>query len=258
MGPVQERWLTETLALPEKPRALVWLYFSGNDLTASYEPLLARREGKRTWAEAWPERRKPFWILPDLIARATETGPGEPAREALPGFALPLPDGSTRPVWFHPDYLRQLGWSKAEWAAHPAWTPVRAELEAAIESCRALGVPFLFVYLPSKAEYLLTSVHPDPELARRTIEALGQPAPPGPSAPQYARLLANAAAQEGLLQDFCAQASVPFLSARPLLQAQAARGELGYLVTDTHWHPGGQAVLLEPLLAALRAQGAIE
>ena len=51
--------------------------------------------------------------------------------------------------------------------------------------------------------------------------------------------------------------SIPFLSATPALEAQAARGELGYLVTDSHWSSVGQAALLEPLLAFLEAQEVI-
>jgi hypothetical protein len=102
---------------------------------------------------------------------------------------------------------------------------------------------------------LLPLVARDPPLARRTIAACGNPAPEGADDELYETLLAHRRAHEELVRDFCARESIPFLSGRPALEAQAARGELGYLVTDTHWTSAGQAALLEPLLGFLREQG---
>jgi hypothetical protein len=116
----------------------------------------------------------------------------------------------------------------------------------------------LLVYLPSKPELLLQLVAPEPELARRTIGFLGNPPPPLEPAALYARLLANRHAHEELVRGFCAAESIPFLSATPALEAQAARGELGYLAADTHWQARGQLALLEPLLAFLRATGVLQ
>lgn len=257
LGPVQERWLLETRGLALEPRAVVWLYYSGNDLTASFEPLLARRDGHATWAEAWPERRRPRLYLADLLAKVLRGAPAGPGREPLPGFRFTRADGSAQPVWFEPETLRQLGWSRAEWEAHPVWAPVQTQLVAVRDICRARGVRFLFVYLPSKPEVLLPSVERDPALARRTIAFFGNPAAPEDDDALWDALLANRHAQEELVSDFCARQGIPFLSATPALEAQARRGELGYLVADTHWQSAGQAALLEPLLAFLRAQGVL-
>lgn len=258
IGPVQERWLLETVALAKHPRAVLWFYFSGNDLTASYEPLVARHAGKTTWAEAWPERAKPRFFLPDLIASALRATPPPLVREPLPGFAFHAADGSTRSLWFDPDQLLQLSWTRATWEAHPVWAPVQNELRAARDACRTANVGFALVYLPSKPEVYLPVVARDPELARRTVVALGVPAPPISPDEHYDALIANRHAQEELLRDFCARESIPFLSATPALEALAERGELGYLVTDTHWQALGQAALLEPLLDFLRRAGFLD
>jgi len=257
LGPVQERWLLETVGLARQPRAVVWLWFAGNDLTASYEPFLARRAGHATWAEAWPELRKPALVLPDLWLRL-RGGVGAPLREPLPPFRFARPDGGEQELWFHPDQLAQLGTSLAEWRAHPAWAPVQAELRAARDACAAHGAKLLLVYLPSASEVLLPLVARDAELAARTCAFLQ---PPHESAPEPAalleRLLANRHAQAELLRDFCGAESIPFLSAVTALEAEAQRGEVGYLTTDTHWQSVGQAALLEPLLAFLREQGVL-
>lgn len=263
IGPVQERWLVETRALAASPRAVLWLYYGGNDLTASYEPLVARRDGHATWAEAWPERAKPRLYLPGVLLaflrpRSAHPRAGTPRSEPLPGFAFPLAGGGAQPVWFEPETLRQCGWSRSEWEAHPVWAPVQAELRAARDACAARGAKLLLVYLPSKPELLLPFVAPDPELARRTLGFLGNPAPALEPEALLASLLASRAAHEELVRDFCAAESIPFLSATPALTEQAARGELGYLVADTHWQALGQAALLAPLLAFLRAQGVLD
>ena len=255
IGPVQERWLVETRGLALHPRAVVWLYYSGNDLTESYEPLLARRDGHTTWAEAWPERQKPLLVLPDLLARALRRPPSAAAREPLPGFLFHRADASAQPVWFEPETLRQLGWSREQWQAHPTWAPVQDELRKARDACAAQGARLVLVYLPSKPEVLLPLVERDPALARLTLAFLGNPAPPGDDGALYDALLANRHAHEELVRDFCTREKVPFLSATPALEAEAQRGELGYLATDTHWQSRGQTALLEPLLAFLREQG---
>lgn len=256
IGPAQERWLLESLALDGMPRAVLWLWFSGNDLTASYEPFLARHEGKTTWAEAWPERRKPRLYLPALLGAALAPPPAA-GPEPLPPFVLHAADGAPLRVWFHPDHLAQLAWSGATWEAHPVWAPVQAELRAARDACARAGVRLVLVYLPSKPEILLPHVDPDPALELRTVSFQGRPAPPEAPETAHAQRLANRHAQEELLRSFCTAESIPFLSAVPALEAQAARGELGYLVTDTHWQSRGHAALLEPLLAFLRAEGVL-
>jgi len=257
IGPAQERWLLETVVLPRAPRAVLWLFFSGNDLTASYEPWLARRAGHATWAEAWPELRRPRLYLPDLLRRTLAAAPPPRCAAPLPPFELELADGGARPVWFAPDQLAQLGWSRETWRAHPAWEPVQAELAAAHELCAARGVKLLVVYLPSAPEVLLPFVRADAELAARTLAALGLPPPEGEPAELLARLLAQRGALEALVREFCAARALPFLSAVPALDVQASEGELGFLVTDTHWSSVGQRALLEPLLAFLRAEGVL-
>lgn len=257
VGPVQERWLVENAALARKPRAVLWFFFSGNDVTASWEPLLHRREGRATWAQAHGERRSPFLLLPDLVLESLRRSTGARSSAPLPGFELELPGGRAQPLWFHPDHLRQLGWSRSEWESNPVWKAVQDELRAAREACASGGARLLLVYLPSKEETHLARVEPDPELALRTAGALGSPAPAESPAAFLEHLLANRHALEELVRQFCQAEAIPFLSATGALEELAERGELGYLVTDTHWTSVGQEALLEPLLEFLRREGVL-
>lgn len=257
IGPAQERWLLETEVLPRTPRVVVWLFFGGNDVTADHEAWLARRAGHATWAEAWPERRRPRWILPDLVARSLASPPPAPCPQPLPPFELELVDGGARRQWFAPDQLAQLAWDEATWRAYPAWEPVRTTLVAAHEACRARGARLLFVYLPSAPEVLLPFARPDPALLVRALGATGQPVPAEPAEALLARMLAHRHALEAVLRAACTEAGIPFLSAVPALTAAASEGQQVYLVTDTHWTATGQRALLEPLLAFLRAEGGL-
>jgi len=257
IGPAQELWLLESQVLPREPRVVVWLFFGGNDVTENHDAWLARRDGHGTWAEAWPERRRPRWILPDLLARSLASAPPPPCPEPLAPFELELVDGGARRQWFAPDALAQLAWDEATWRAYPAFEPVCTTLVAARDACRAAGAKLLLVYLPSAPEVLLPLVRPDPALLVRALTATGAPAPAGPAEALLARTLASRHALESALRAACAEAGIPFLSAVPALTAAASEGQQVYLVTDTHWTATGQRALLEPLLAFLRSEGGL-
>jgi len=257
IGPAQELWLLENEVLPRAPRVVLWFFFGGNDVTADHEAWLARRAGHATWAEAWPERRRPRWLLPDLLAHSFAASPPPPCPVPLAPFELELVDGGARRQWFAPDHLAQLAWDEATWRAYPAFEPVRATLAAARDACRARGAQLLLVYLPSAPEVLLPLVRPAPELFLRTLSATGAPAPAEPAEALFARALAQRHALESVLRATTAEAGIPFLSAVPALTAAASEGQQVYLATDTHWTATGQRALLEPLLAFLRAEGGL-
>lgn len=257
VGPAQELWLLETQVLPRAPRVVLWLFFGGNDLTADHEAWLARRDGHATWAEAWPERRRPRWLLPDLVRASLARRPPPPCPAPLPPFELELVDGGARRQWFAPDQLEALGWDEATWRAYPAFEPARTTLLAARDACRAAGAKLFLVYLPSAPEVLLPLTRPDPALFVRALEATGAQAPTEPAEALLARALANRHALEAVLRAACAEAEIPFFSAVPALTAAAAEGQQAYLVTDTHWTAVGQGALLEPLLEFLRSEGGL-
>lgn len=255
IGPIHQEWLLREVALSKQPRAVIWLFYSGNDVTYSIEPLAYRRLGYSTYAEAHADHLRPACLLFDLLRASLQTK--TPEGEPLPGFPLRRSDGSVRPIWLHPENLAQLGYSRELWEGSIGWKAARDAMQRAVETCRERGVTLVFVYLPTKEEVYLPFVEPDPELLVRT---LARHADPGPEEPVVVRerLLANRGALEAAFRAFCEGAGVPCLVATPLFEKLAREGQLAYLVTDTHWQVDGQEALLRPLIDLLREQGVLD
>jgi len=254
LGPVRELWLLENVALGMKPRCVVWFFFSGNDVIGSARPLVEKSKGNETWGQLYADHRPPRLILPDLIRKAASSAFSEPAgADPLPGFRYTLADGTVQPLWFLPFHLQMLRLDRAQWEGNNGWKNARDVLSRASETCTAAGVRFLVVYVPSKVEVYLPYVEADPDQLDRTM-SWDYPEP----RPDLQELLERRRSLEEAASAFCAASWIPFLSATGPLESMAARGELGYLVADTHWQVDGQAALLPSLLAWLESEGILE
>lgn len=254
LGPVRELWLLENVALGLNPRCVVWFFFSGNDVIGSARPLVEKRKGNETWGQLHADRRPPRLILPDLIRSVASSASSGPAgADPLPGFRYALADGSVQPLWFLPFHLQMLRLDRAQWEGNNGWKNARDVLARASQICGAAGVRFLVVYVPSKVEVYLPYVEADPDQLDRTM-SWDYPEP----RPDLQELLERRRSLEETVTAFCASSGIPFLSATGPLESMAARGELGYLVTDTHWQVDGQASLLPSLLAWLESEGILE
>jgi len=257
VGPVQEEWLLGEVGFEKHPRAVVWFLYSGNDVSGSLTPYAYKRKGQDTWAEAYADRRVPRFILPDLVK--TLLRPKAAAKESspLPGFVFRRADGKEQPIWFEPGELLQLSWTREAWEKNLAWRTTRNILQRVQKSCAERGIRFLLVYLPAKAEVHLPFVTADAALAHRTASSIL----PEPLAQDSETFLGAALEHrrdlERIVEEFCASQGMPFLSATPPLEELAKRGELGFLVTDTHWQSIGQGALLTPLVELLRAEGIV-
>jgi hypothetical protein len=253
IGPVQEEWLLDEVGFAKEPRAVVWLLYAGNDVSGVLAPNAFKKQGKTTWAEAYADRRVPRFLTLDLV-RTLLTRKAAP-REPLDGFRLRRADGTEQLLWFEPGELLQLSWTREAWEKGLAWRTTRDILERVRARCAERGARFLLVYLPTKAEVYLPYVEKDSALALETASSILTE----PLAHDVKSFLAAALAHRGdlerVVEAWCAGAGVPFLSGTLFLEGLAQRGELGYLVTDTHWQARGQDALLAPLVDLLRAQG---
>jgi hypothetical protein len=181
--------------------------------------------------------------LPDLVWARLSRASAE--REPLPPLSFASQAGP-HPFWFLPRHLFMLSMPIETLRGHRGWAPTQAALRESRHAVESRGGKFAVVYLPSKAQVYLPHVEQDAELLYRMLTFDGGELEASP-AELLAEMLANRGALEELLRGFCQQEGLPFFTATPLLEALATRGELAYLTCDTHWAPGGQAVVAGPL-----------
>ncbi len=250
IGPGRAAWLLEELGLARRPRAVIWFFFGGNDLADAAAVERHRAAGTRTHADLFDWPGLPRSLLLDLAVKAASRpeAPRAPA-EPLPGFVFATEDRE-QPVWFHPEYLRQLARGRERLEVDPGWAVTTRVLARAAADLEQRSIRLLVVYVPSKPEVYLPFVRPDPDLAFR-VASIGAAAPAS-SAGDFWRLAAkNRGTLESLLEDFCAARGVNFLSLTEPLSDLARGGRLGYLAADTHWNEIGQGAAVEPLAAWL-------
>lgn len=253
LGPFQEAWLVEHVALPLRPRVVVWFFFAGNDMRTADYITRAHAEGKTMYTEREDYHPTPRWILPDLVEYALRRQ-GTPSSAPLDPFLLPHPSFEDVPVWFHPRYLVELGRSRKNLETSGGWKPLLQTIQSCRDATVAQGASFLMVYIPSKAQVYLPHVRSNPPLLLRTLRSLSPELATTPEAAQDF-ILAHRQDLEEAFGSFCRAEQIPFLSATPYLEELAKRGETGYFTTDTHWSPAGQRAFFGPLLAFLRSEG---
>jgi len=258
IGPVREEFLLERVGLELQPRCVVWFFYSGNDATLSIDPLVQEYHGRKTWAEAYADRRAPSLHLPELVRLALARPAAPPLADPLPGHGFRLEDGTLQPIWFLPDNLRQATWTRERWEQELGWRNAREVLARVKERCSREGVALLLVYVPTKAEVYLPHIEAQAPLvlenARRRFQE-----PISATADEFlSQALAQRTSLEESFHAFCEEQGVSQLSATPYLAALAAAGELGYLATDSHWQETGQLTLLKPLVDALIGMGVVE
>jgi hypothetical protein len=257
IGPVQEAWLLERFGLPRGPRAVVWFWFGGNDMRDVVAPHVYRLRGQETWADAYPDRRVPRLILPDLVSAFFDSAARPVQRPSQEGLVLATEDPPQKPVWFNSEYLRALTWSRELVESDRGWLAARDSLEQAREASAAAGAELLVVFLPSKSQVYLPWLDVEDEALWRMV-TFDQPPDFSMTPAEFRRsALEHRGDQEAVLRAWCESQSVPFLSATPFLEELVKEGRHPFLAADTHWNEVGQEALAEPLIALLEERGLV-
>lgn len=256
IGPDQELFLLQQVALPAKPQLVVWMFFGGNDLVDAFWSQVHRAQGMRTFADQFHDRRAPRLWLPALLASYFRPAAAKPVPEPLPPFQLANATATAAPLWLFPDTLRAMALPPERIVDNPGWLGITTALRSARDACQQANVPLLVVYVPSKEQVYLPHVVADGELLRRYALASGLAAIPLPETAEATRaqLLQQRDALERALVAFCASERIGCWSATPAFAAIAARGEAAYYTTDTHWRPSAQAEIARALAAELAAR----
>ncbi len=250
IGPQRTAWLLEKLGLTRRPKAVIWFFFGGNDLADAAAVERHRAAGTRTYADLFDRPPLPRSLLFDLLARAaSRSRPPTPTSSPMPAFSLPA-EGGNKPIWFHPEYLRQLARSHDQLETDPGWQPTTRALARVAADLERQSIRLLVVYVPSKPQVYLPWVREDPALAYR-VAGFGATAPADSAADFWRLALDQRGELESMLEDFCTTEGIAYLSLTGPLDDLARRGDLGYLAADSHWNEIGQGAAVGPLAAWL-------
>ncbi len=255
IGPLREEWLLNEVGMAREPRAVIWFFFVGNDLSDVLATTKHRQEGVETYADLFPEFSWPrSFVLDFTIKRFSGKFSQSKKWSTLPGFLFEAEDG-IRPVWFSPGYLRWMTRTYENLEASRGWRLAREALLRAAGRLRQAGIPLLMVSVPSKPQVYLPLVAKDEDLLLAAASRGSRGLKYGSAEELWQKAIANADQQELLLKRLCERSDIPFLSLTPGLRELGRQGQLGYFSADTHWNDVGQGVAVDPLADWLRETG---
>lgn len=255
IGPYQELYLLEQVALGMQPERVIWFVFGGNDLQGAGATLAHRDAGRSTLMERlWPEG-PPRLRLRDLARWLLSAPSDAPRLEAHAGVSIS--DGeSAHLTWFHPEYTSALVVEPQFLDQWPAYLGLVECLQRGAEHCREAGAELWVVFLPSKAECYLPLIDPDQEQAFMEQCFFGRPAPDPEAWPALlAKMRSHIGALGGRLADVCAASGIRYFDATEVLRDEMAAGRPPYFAADTHLGMQGQARLLGELLERWQTGG---
>lgn len=227
-GPQQELVVLERYGVPLSPRAVVWFFFGGNDLSDvdAYEwgrshlgELLALRSlGSRSFTHN------------ALLAIAHLTTPArrEPSTTARRHAArFRRADGNTEVIY--------LDAPEAPWQPRQ-WSVASATLAAARDASRRVNADFLVVYIPRKLRVYQGFLQAEPGAFAQNWQMNNLPA---------------------VMAGWCNDNGIAFLDSTVPLRAAAAAGESVYLPDDVHWNPAGHRIVAAAVSRRLREMGSL-
>lgn len=258
IGPIRERWLLENHGLSREPKAVVWFFFGGNDLTDAEKTQARLDTGAVFYTDNPAYTPIPTLLTIDFLSKWWDTLGREPPVKPLMTRGVRLSHGPDAgvDVWFSPFYLRTLLADKPGWRKRTGWELFTRELGTVKKDLDERGIPLLLVYLPTKIETMLPYLDTEQlDLVWQMVTLhLGDDVPMTQE-DYLAAIARNVDVLQNLVQVFCERSRIPFLSATPYLRAVVEEGRLPYLSADTHWNEAGQAALVEPLREALTDLG---
>jgi len=256
IGPQREEWLLNNIALPLKPKAIIWFFFAGNDLYEAKRLDNYKKSAIQNYNQIFDIPAVPRIITLDLISKYFDKDVSSikmkknKQKNYLPGLQLSKGDKKEL-LWFLPKYLKRLSKDKTFLYNHKGWKITKEVLLRVSETLNNDDIKFLVVYVPSKPEVYLPYIDKDIILLQdyytyprkiRHNERLKLSADS-----KWQELLKNRNNLEELMKEFCDLEQIPFITVRPQLEELAMKGELGFLSADTHWNEIGQESAAKPI-----------
>ncbi len=143
---------------------------------------------------------------------------------------------------FQPKDLMDRYNTQAEFEQHPNWLSVANIILQLQQQCQAKDIGLILVYAPTKPEVILPLV--EEQLPWDQVQKFSQFAKSKlPPAPEFRRcLMENLGVQEKVLQEFCLQKSIHFVSLTTPLRLAMQQGQQVYFTYDQHWTPLGHII----------------
>jgi hypothetical protein len=245
LGPQQEEWILEREGIPSEPEAVIWFFFTGNDLDDALYVKLYRDQGIQYYDQKYADFQYPSFYMYDVLRIFFHKS--EVKKPSLPGIQYKTREGDTL-LWFHPHYLRSLTRTTKDWESHGGWEITKGILKDVRDALSLKGIEFLVLCAPTKAQVYLPYVAGNAALIHR-MSAYDLDETPSQSPQDFLqKALENRDSLERMLDDFCRKESIDFISLTPYLENLAKSGIAAYFSGDTHWNPLGQRSGLKPIL----------
>jgi lysophospholipase L1-like esterase len=266
-GPQQELYVLQDYAVRHQPREVVLAFFSGNDLFDAERFDNWEQGGDKPGEEATGWRLKKeyrrfealylFTLARVALPAATPAKTAPAAFETDSGFdrgAFQVRTGQgTLRFAFMPPYLQKLASSRAEIERSRGWGLVRETLSRMRNVCAENGTRLTVMFIPSKDEVYWPLVERSlgTEKLQQSIDFVSSY---NHMQLRVADIHANRLAQNELVRDFCADASISFLDLTPALENAAASGRAVYFPDDAHWNAAGHEIAAQELARFLATQ----
>ena len=240
-----------------QPRVVLVCVFEGNDLRESRHdkqyPIWRRAyEAVQDYVKDSPITDRLRDLLEDTLTPigAKAPLPPHPGLSWVPA-RVSGPDGTWYAA-FEPKEVLRLDVSEEEFASGRGWRLARERLAALFDAVRESGAVPVLVFAPTKAHVVLPLVWEDvPADAIRAFCAFKDDDLPEPGV-FLERLRRRIDAKERVVERFCRESGVAFLSVTEPLRSEAARGVQVYYTYDDHWTRLGHRVVAREVLNVLR------
>lgn len=248
-SPAQYRANFEHVGRALKPKVVLLMLYEGNDLRGGDEegeeaPArdLGRQVGREIKNSPIVRAVKATFIGVFGGLNAGGSFAGQETVDWMP-LAIPAMDGLTHHVAFKPKRMLYLDKTEDEVRAMEDWITAQEAIRAVHAACRQDGARLIVVYAPSTPHVVLPIVRDHLDVARlHAFASLEEDDLPPPEA-FFKRFFERLGNTERVVQSFCADEGIEFLSTTEALREATRRGRQVYYTYDQHWTRLGHEVV---------------
>jgi hypothetical protein len=237
-----------------RPRVVLCMLYEGNDFRS------VRTDAQRE-SPSFHERFSTYWKQSPLVQALDNliihhlgrVGDGKAVHggEILDWMPLSLPADAPKYYAFAPKQLTDLMIRSGDFGQGGKWRNTARILGEIRDACTNANCQLVFIYAPTKAHVVFPLVAERlPADSVRAFMALDDKKELPPSGELVGRLVNSADGRESVVQSWCADANVDFLSLTQPLRRASAAGTQTYFTYDQHWTPEGHAVAAQTIAEA--------